>query len=177
MAKPHGSVNFEMEGIVAPISYPIRIWCDTNDMPILKIENDALFKPGLEPLCIAPNEANKYLNHQWVTPIKNAFIQNLKECTHCVFIGISYFECDRPELDEIVNSIPRHTQIIVANPEPPADFIKTLEGRPTIYWKSYNSPLSDKSNQPMLLKRAKDGELLAQCFCGSGISYQYCHSI
>jgi len=177
VAKPHGSVNFEMRGVFAPTVYPIRSWCTTNNMPMFKIQNDELLKPRLEPLCVAPNEASKYLDHQWVTPIKNSFISNLRQCTHCIFIGISYFECDRAELDEIINAIPKESQIVVANPAPPADFIKALGSRPTIYWKSYNSPLRDETNQPMLLKDARTGELLRRCFCNSGISYQYCHSI
>lgn len=177
VAKPHGSVNFEMRGIHAPTVYPLQGVCTMNDMPLYKIENEELLKPRLEPLCIAPNEANKYLDHQWVTPMKDAFIYNLTQCTHCVFIGISYFECDRPELDEIVDAIPKGAQIVVANPQPPADFIKTLEDRPVIYWTSYNSPLNDKTHEPMLLKNSKTGELLKQCLCGSGISYQYCHSV
>ena len=175
--KPHGSVNFEMVGIYAQPVYPLQGLFDGNDMPIVKIKHNRLLEPRLEPLCIAPNENNKYLGQQWLQPIKAEFIKKLKECTHCVFIGISYFECDRPELDEIVDSIPKKTQIIVANPKPPADFIKTLEGRPVVYWTSSNSPLCDKTNEPMLLKDAKTGELLPLCFCGSGISYQHCHSV
>jgi hypothetical protein len=177
VAKPHGSVNFEMKGIVAPTVYPIRAWCTMNDMPMFKIENKDLLKPRLEPLCITPNEANKYLDHQWVTPIKDSFLDRVKDCTHCIFIGISYFECDRPELDEIVKSIPMKSQIIVANPDPSPEFIETLHGRPVVYWKSYNSPLRDDTDKPMMLKDAKTGEILKQCFCGSGISYQYCHSL
>lgn len=177
LCKPHGSVNFEMKGIEVPTFYPIKNWCDLNDMPIYKIQNDDLLKVRIEPLCIAPNESNKYLEHQWVTSVKSSFLAQLNQCTHCMFIGISYFECDRPELDEIVNALPENSEIIIVNPDPSAEFIASIGNRPTIFWKSYNSPLREDNGQPMMLKNSNSGELLKKCFCGSGISYQYCHAI
>lgn len=177
ISKPHGSVNFEMRGIVSPTAYPLINWIDLNDMPMYKIDNDNLLKVRLEPLCIAPNEINKYLKHHWVTSIKNSFLTQLNQCTHCLFIGISYFECDRHELNEIIKAIPKNAEIIMVNPTPSAEFIDSIGDRPIVFWKSFNSPLRDDNDQPMMLKNPNTGELLKKCFCGSGISYQHCHAI
>lgn len=154
LAKPHGSVDFDPPGLVVgiPITYPIWMWFDLNDSLMARLNKHELMQPRAQPLCITPNEANKYTNYHWVKPIRNAFLQELQSCTHCVFIGISYFDCDRPELDEIVRSLPDNAEIIVANPDPNKDFIETLGKRPVTYWKSYNSPLDDITNEPMMLK-------------------------
>lgn len=155
LAKPHGSVDFETHGILGPgipVTYPLWIWCDLNDFPFTKLNKNKLLQPRVQPLCITPNEANKYINYQWVKSARNVFLQELRECTHCVFVGISYFDCDRPELDEIVRTLPDHAKIIVANPDPNKDFIDSLGKRPVTYWKSDNSPLDDITNEPMMLK-------------------------
>ena len=176
LAKPHGSVDFEIMGISINVSYPLKNFIDMNNTPINKLKKTELFTPRIQPLCIAPNEANKYIDYQWVETARRNFLSEVKKCTHCIFIGISYFECDRPEIDEIIRAIPKESEVIVANPDPNADFIDKLGDRPTIFWKSFNSPLNAK-NEPTMLKNINSGKLLKKCFCGSGISYQYCHAI
>lgn len=173
LAKPHGSVDFEITGISCPATYPLSGRVDMNDTPIHRLGKDNLLYPRTQPLCIVPNEANKYKNFQWVEKANNRFKDELSTSTHCIFIGISYFECDRPEIDEIIDNLPAETQIIVANPEPPIDFMRKIENRPTMVWRNPNGPINS-SGKLISLKDPNTGNLLRKCFCRSGLSYQFC---
>ncbi|WP_369958889.1 hypothetical protein [Pseudomonas benzenivorans] len=175
LVKPHGSVDFEIHpsSISYKPNYPLTNFVDLNDTPIIRLEANKLIYPRSQPLCIIPNESNKYSGYQWVAPANRLFNEEVSKCTHCIFIGISYFECDRPELDSILDRIPISAQIIVANPNPPQEFMERLKGRPVMIWSSYNGPLDSKGNL-FTLKDIKTGNLLRNCFCRSGLSYQYC---
>ena len=176
LAKPHGSVDFEITGIEMPVSYPLKGCIDMNNTPIFRLKNNKLLYPRTQPLCIIPNENNKYQYFQWVKAANNAFEQKLESCTHCIFIGISYFECDRPEIDTIVRKLPKETEIIIANPTPPQEFLNTLTGRPVLLWQSNEGPVNASGNL-ITLKNLATGASLRKCFCKSGISYQYCCAV
>lgn len=171
--KPHGSVDFEIVGLDIPVRYPLNGIIDVNDMPIKRLKTSDLLYPRTQPLCIVPNEVNKYKNFQWVKEANNCFKKELNKSTHCVFIGISYFECDRQEIDEILNNLPSSAQIIIANPEPPIDFMEKLKGRPVIVWDNPHGPVN-LNGSLISLKDIKTGNLLSNCFCKSGLSYQFC---
>ncbi|MBB1391524.1 hypothetical protein H5185_19200, partial [Shewanella sp. SG44-6] len=175
LVKPHGSVDFEIapNSISYSASYPLTNFVDLNDSQIIRLDRDNLVYPRSQPLCIIPNEASKYTNYQWVARANKLFNEELVVCTHCVFIGISYFPCDRPEIDAIIESLPKSAQIIVANPNPPAEFMEKIKGRPVLVWDSYDGPV-DKNGNLLVLKNIKTGNKLVNCFCGSGLSYHYC---
>lgn len=176
LVKPHGSVDFETTGFAIPQYYPLPGLIDMNDMPIYRLKINELLYPRIQPLCITPNENNKYQYFQWVTAANDAFNKELKSCTHCIFIGISYFECDRPEIDAIVNGLPVGTEIIIANPNPPQDFLNKLTGKPVLLWTSNNGPLNSNGSL-ITLKDLATGALLRKCFCKSGKSYQHCCAV
>lgn len=173
--KPHGSVDFELapNTISCPVSYPLAGFIDLNNTPIIRLKKENLIYPRLQPLCIIPNEANRYLNYQWVAPANEWFNKELSSCTHCVFIGVSYFPCDRPEIDNIIDSLPSSAQIIVANPCPPKNFMEKVKGRPVLLWNSHNGPI-DEHGDLLPLKNERFGRNLVRCFCNSGLSYRYC---
>lgn len=175
LVKPHGSVDFEIHpnSIFYSPTYPLTNYVDLNDTPIIRLNRDNLIYPRSQALCIIPNESNKYENYQWVKPANEWFFNTLQQCTHCIFIGISYFECDKPELDKIIDHLPNSTQIIIANPCPPEKFIEKISDRPYMLWQSYDGPVFDNGNL-LYLKDIKTGSKLKNCFCGSGLSYQYC---
>lgn len=173
LVKPHGSVDFEITGISCPVTYPLNGRIDMNNTPIHRLTTDNLLYPRTQPLCIVPNEANKYKNFQWVEKANNSFKHELSTSTHCIFIGISYFECDRPEIDEIVDNLPDEAQIIIANTKPPAEFIKKIEGRPVMIWDNSNGPINS-SGDLISLKNVNTGNLLHKCLCRSGLSYKFC---
>lgn len=175
LVKPHGSVDFEIHpsSISYSPEYPLTNFVDLNNTPIIRLDSSQLIYPRSQPLCIIPNESNKYSNYQWVAPANQWFNEEVSKCTHCIFIGISYFECDRAELDSILNEVPDDAQIIIANPSPPPEFMEKVKGRPVMVWNSYDGPIDSKGNV-FGLKDIKTGNLLRNCFCRSGLSYQYC---
>lgn len=176
LCKPHGSVDFEIFGIKCPINYPLNGRIDLNDTPIYKLDVRELLYPRTQPLCIVPNEENKYIDFQWVTATNDKFQKVLDGCTHCIIVGVSYFECDRPEIDEIIKRIPRTCEVIIANPNPPPEIITKLDGLPCTLWQSKQGPI-DENGQYIMLKDMNTGKILRKCFCGSGKAYQYCCSV
>lgn len=173
LVKPHGSVDFEITGISCPVNYPLNGRVDLNNTPIRRLASDELLYPRTQPLCIVPNEANKYKGFQWVEKANGRFREELKTATHCLFIGISYFDCDRVEIDEIVDGLPLEAQIVIANPYPPEQFLEKVSGRPVLLWKDFSGPV-DSNGRLLALKDVKTGNVLSKCFCKSGLSYQYC---
>lgn len=175
LVKPHGSVDFEIHPNLISYrpTYPLTNFVDLNNTPIIRLQPDKLIYPRSQPLCIVPNESNKYSKYQWVEPANQWFSTEVEKCTHCIFIGISYFECDRPELDAILSSIPVEAEIVVANPHPPDEFMEKLEGRPVMVWDSYDGPV-DSAGDIFHLKDAKTGNALRKCICRSGLSYRHC---
>lgn len=175
LVKPHGSVDFDIssQAISYTPTYPLRNFVDLNNTPITRLESKDLLFPRRQALCIVPNEANKYADYQWVKPANEVLKNTLKECTHCLFIGISYFECDRPEIDSIIDSLPDSTQVIIANPSPPIEMVNKVVKRPLLLWKSYKGPV-DNNNAVLKLKSAS-GAMLSSCLCRSGLSYIHCH--
>lgn len=175
LVKPHGSVNFEISpySISYIPSYPLNNYVDLNNTAIIKLDDTELFAPRRQALCIIPNESNKYKNYQWVAPANQCFEQKSKNTDYCLFIGISYFPCDREEIDKIIDSLPNECVIIVANPYPPEDFIKKINGRPNIIWSNPEGPVDD-DGALLSLKCLSSGKDLRKCFCRSGVPYQYC---
>lgn len=175
LVKPHGSVDFEISpnSICYTPCYPLRNFVDLNDTDIIRLEENELSTARRQVLCIVPNESNKYASYQWVEPAKQRFESKLKETSYCIFIGISYFPCDRIEIDRIINSLPLDCVIVVANPHPPEDFLDKISGRPYIVWDNPEGPVGDDGCL-LSLKCLKSGKALRKCFCKSGIPYQYC---
>lgn len=175
LVKPHGSVDFEItpNSISYTPTYPLRNFVDLNDTGVIKLGQHDLLSARRQALCIVPNEANKYIGYQWVNPANQALKQVLRDCTHCIFVGISYFECDQREIDDIIDSLPDAAQVVIANPTPPPAMLDKIGNRPLLLWGSYSGPVDNNNNLIML--KAKDGASLAQCMCKSGLSYVQCH--
>lgn len=149
LVKPHGSVDFEMaDGTISyHAQYPLGgMFVDLNNTPIKRLDCNNLIYPRKQPHCIIPNEANKYKDYQWVKPANKWFEHVLKESKYCLFVGISYFSCDRDEIDRIVDSLPQDCEIIIANPHPPNDFLEKIKGRRYTVWSSRNGPVDENGN-------------------------------
>jgi hypothetical protein len=177
LVKPHGSINMEIADwaihIDGPITYPLKFFANLVDGPVNAMPQEEWLSGRKAPLCILPNESNEYRNFQFVAPAYEAFFNAARTCTHCVFVGLSYFPCDRPELNQIIDVLPRHAQIVIANPYPPKDFLSRLEGRPVMEWTSFDGPISNHGDL-LLLKNTETGKVLPKCFCGSRLSYRDC---
>ena len=175
LVKPHGSVDFEItpNSIFYTPQYPLNNFIDLNNTGIIRLEQHELMSPRRQALCIIPNEANKYASYQWVAPANQWFENKLKTSDYCLFIGISYFECDRPEIDKIIDSLPQGCVIVVANPYPPKAFLEKIRERPYIIWDNPLGPV-DRNGAILSLKCLVTGKALRKCFCRSGVPYHYC---
>lgn len=177
LVKPHGSINMEISErfitVGGPITYPIGLYMELCDGPVCAMPESEWVTGRKAPLCIVPNEANAYRHFQFVAPAYEAFFTAVRTCTHCVFIGLSYWTVDRPEIDEIINILPKNTEIIVANPSPPPEFLTRVNSHPVVTWTSFDGPLS-VDGELIYLKNADSGKMYPRCFCRSGLSYRDC---
>lgn len=139
--KPHGSVDFVMApGCIAgwEPAYPLNNVCALNNTPIVQCSRAETLQARLEAFTILPGELSPYRNFQWVAPLYNGWPKLAASITHCVVAGISYWECDRPELDFLLSSLPKHAKVIIANPAPSGDLLSFVQrtGCPYSVWES-----------------------------------------
>lgn len=127
--KPHGSIDFEIDGLFAPVGYPLRNAVSRNNYPLRSLGINELLEPRTEVDIVLPNEYSTLLNFQWIAPGYNWFEKIGTSLTHCVFIGLSYWECDRPEIDFLLNCLANETKVIIANPYPPDDFVRAVQNK------------------------------------------------
>jgi hypothetical protein len=96
--KPHGSADFGSRITNHEFQYPIRHWVELCDVPLFKLDKKQMMRPREQALCIIPGESGKYREFQWSKKCRRQSIDELKSCTHCILLGISYWDCDRPEV-------------------------------------------------------------------------------
>lgn len=142
--KPHGSADFDLEGLVGePLSYPLRCYGHMNNCPLRIVPGVEWGRPPSEPLIVLPHERNPYMGYQWAAPGYSIFHQTGPHLTHCVFAGLSYHPADRPEIDHFLYSTSKTCRIIIANPDPPKDFVNAIRvsGRELFVWLDGPEPL------------------------------------
>lgn len=137
--KPHGSIDFAMRpGLISvgPTTYPLHNWITLNDAPIVALPTSELRRARQEAYVVLPTEYSPYLDFQWVRPGYSAWQRDAHNFSHCIFLGLSDWECDRAELDLIWKSLDPDARIIVANPKPPSSFVERIasSGRDVVTW-------------------------------------------
>ena len=147
LVKPHGSIDFDGDPrdihISMPPTYPMNVFQTLNDTGLVRISRNALGAPRREAYIVTPTEYSPYLPFRWVGEGYQEFAQTTGTVTHCVFLGLSYWECDRTELNFLLDQLPRTTQIIEANPSPCPLFRKRVEstGKCYVQWPDKPRPL------------------------------------
>jgi hypothetical protein len=127
--KPHGSIDFEVTGIMMPTGYPLKNVAIRNDFPIKILRREELNMVRTEADIVLPHEYSPLSTFQWVKPGYAHFQEVGPTLTHCVFLGLSYWDCDRPEIDFLIKHLNQRTKIVVANPEPPKKFMKQITSK------------------------------------------------
>lgn len=127
VCKPHGSIDFGSQGISMPFDYPLRNAVSRNDFPIQRIED--LGNPRLDAEIVLPAEASSVVNFQWVAAARTEWGQAAGRARDLVLAGLSYWPCDREELDGLVNVVPTGAQVHVCNPVPNQIWIDQLKAR------------------------------------------------
>lgn len=127
--KPHGSIDFEVKGIMMPTGYPLKNVAIRNDFPIKILAREELHRARTEADIVLPREYSPQAIFQWVNPGYVHFQEVGPTLTHCVFLGLSYWYCDQPEIDFLIKHLNQRTKIIVANPKPSKEFMEKLNSK------------------------------------------------
>lgn len=135
VGKPHGSIDYEVgQGTISmPVQIPPTNAVYRNDTSLKRLHYLELQVPRIQCELVPPLEASMIRNFQWVAPIFSWIKSVSQNITRCIIIGISYSLPDRPEIDEILDSLNNKTEVIIANPHPPDDLKKALMSRSLKY--------------------------------------------
>lgn len=147
LLKPHGSIDYAPTPSfisMPPTTYPSPNVITMNDVPLIRIPRTQLGNPHTEAYIVLPTEYSPYENFQWVRYGYTEFLRRANSITHCVFLGLSYWESDREELDFLLDALPQTTEIIEANPKPCPLFRKRVESsaRHYVQWKDTPLPIT-----------------------------------
>lgn len=125
--KPHGSIDFApaIPGLVL-----------NSDVPQMVIPPEGWLKPRREWSIVLPTETSPQSDLQWIAPGYERIRQLGPTWTHLIIAGISYWECDRPEIDFIIDSMAQGAVVVVANPRPPEELLNKVKagGRRLEVW-------------------------------------------
>ena len=139
--KPHGSIDFECDPCaisMPPSRYPLVNWATLNDVPLIALAPNALRQPRQEAFVVLPTETSPYLGYQWVAPGYERWRGIAGNLTHCILIGLSYWRCDREEIDFLIDALAPGSTVIIANPQPPDELVARIlaSGRHCIEWRN-----------------------------------------
>lgn len=139
ISKPHGSIDFALTGFhFPPVEYPMTNSLSLIDTALSKLTN--LTDARLHSEIILPAEASKIRDFQWVKQGRKEWSMAAHGARHLVILGLSYWLCDRPELDELIERVSPETFVHMANPKPCEEWLEILRrrfGKHRVYtWKS-----------------------------------------
>jgi hypothetical protein len=127
--KPHGSVNFEFtENLIHGLSrsglYGARHVFRLTNAPLRVLGEGDLDQQRLNADIVLPTEASDMRRFQYIEP-GYRYLKSIRgDIARCVIIGISYWECDQPEIDEILSNLRSDVHVLICNPDPPAEMIR-----------------------------------------------------
>jgi hypothetical protein len=124
MLKPHSSIDHGSAVLAGPTNRIIMC-----DFPQRRLAATELLDPRVECNLILPAEPTNLRDHQTVAPGFTQFRELAPSFSHVVIAGISYWDVDRPEIDEFLDCLPRTTTAVVANPNPPQDLESAILAR------------------------------------------------
>jgi hypothetical protein len=127
VSKPHGSIDFVSSDIWAPPEYPLCNLLHRNNSPVVKVELNR--GPRNDAEIVLPAEASTIAHFQWVVAGRRAWNALAPKVEHLVLMGLSYWPCDRGELDQLVSAVPTSATVHMCNPGPSEEWLKVLCGR------------------------------------------------
>src|SRR5690606_21414910 len=109
-----------------------------NNTPVHQCDRSRYLDARMEGFAVLPAETSPYIDFQWVSPLYKNWQELSSPITHFIIAGISYWDCDRAEIDFLIDGLPRLAQVIIANPYPPQALITRLneQGRDYSCWTS-----------------------------------------
>jgi hypothetical protein len=143
IGKPHGSVDYRLADgtVVMQTGYPLNNVLSLVNTPMQRLTDDELLEPRIHVEVVPPLQASAIRHFQWVEPTFEALKRYGHIFQRCIFIGLSCWPVDQPEICEILASLAPSTEVIVANPDATAvirfDFhARRLGLRPVIHWRT-----------------------------------------
>ena len=124
--KPHGSIDFDVSGIRVPLKYPLVNVVDNNDCGIQVIERANLLKCRTEVDIVLPLDYSYQTEYQWIKPGYDYIRKAGKEFTDLIIFGVSYGECDRKEIDLIIDSLSESSRVTVIDTKVSQELLKKL---------------------------------------------------
>ncbi len=136
--KPHGSINFGYRQLVDFGNPEMSIYESDmtfliNDFPVNLLKTSNLSSERSNADIVLPGEMTKIREFQNVVVGYGRLKLRSNQFRKCIIAGISYWDVDRPEINEIIDDLPPHCEIKIVNPTPPSDLIRYLEDRGRIF--------------------------------------------
>lgn len=142
LIKPHGSIDFDVlrEGIIRGyrLQYPLTMFIERCDFPAQRLPRGELISARMAADLVLPSEYSWQAGFQWIRLGFDSFCQLAPSLTDCIFLGLSYWKCDRPELNRLLDALPRSCHVVIANPYPSEGMIekaRSTHGTNVSIWK------------------------------------------
>ncbi len=122
--KPHGSIDWRAPRSIFRFEDRIRlidIQTSIEAMPYAE-----LLYQRCDAQLVLPNEPSTITGRLAIKRGYEVVAAMAPECTHCVIAGISYWECDRQEIDYLIDQLSPKVCVVIANPCPPEDMLDRL---------------------------------------------------
>lgn len=133
--KPHGSVNYAINRNAMYFSGDTKTIYDRknivtlNDTPTTVLRSNKLDCQRVSSDIVLPTEATQIRQFQYVAPGFRFIKSSRNEIARCIIVGLSYWDCDRSEINELLSYLHRNTKIILCNPFPDKDMVLHLKSR------------------------------------------------
>ena len=115
--KPHGSCDFDIREGAIKISDPFKSLTNLNDAGSVKVVKDEeLCEPRTEADIVLPFESSPQLHLSWIRHGYELTKEKSKEANRLLIIGISYMQCDRKEINLILENLQRDILIQYVSP-------------------------------------------------------------
>lgn len=98
-------------------------------MPIRKIKKDNLINRRCECDIILPLEESYQKNYQWIKPGYNEINEYGNKIDNLIICGMSYWGCDREEIDYILDSISKDAFITIVNRSENKDLMEKINSK------------------------------------------------
>lgn len=116
--KPHGSIDFDKALGSMNLDIEKGSLCFFNDFPFKSLDKDKWLVPRAEADIVLPTSYPLHTNISWVRKGYNWIQNNFHNAKKCYIFGLSYWSCDRPELNYMIDLLDQNCQIIIVNPNP-----------------------------------------------------------
>ena len=115
--KPHGSCDFDITGIKIN-SNIFKNFTYLNQSGLVKVvTDDELYEPRTEADIVLPFEYSPQCDLSWIKDGYELTKKKAKEANRALIIGISYMECDRNEINSILENLKRDLLIQYVSPK------------------------------------------------------------